>query len=47
VLTLEVAEPALLYHLRVRWEQRLLDLMRCYLPDTGVTAVCFRAARRS
>ena len=47
VLTLEVAEPALLYHLRLRWEQRLLDLMRRHLPDTGITAVCFRAGRRS
>jgi len=46
VLTLEVKEAALLYRLRLQWEQRVVELMRCYLPDGGVHVVRFTVGRR-
>ncbi len=42
VLTLQVSEPALLYHLRVCWEQRLLKLLQAELPSAGINTVRFK-----
>jgi hypothetical protein len=41
VLRLHVAEPALMYSLRLMWEQRLLNLLRTELPEAGVHTVRF------
>lgn len=41
VLRLHVAEPALMYKLRLAWEQRLLDLLRTQLPDSGIHTIRF------
>jgi len=46
-LQLEVAEPAARYELRLRWEQRLLEMLRMHLPSAGITAVRFVASRQS
>jgi hypothetical protein len=43
VLRLHVAEPALMYKLRVAWEQRLLTLLRTQLPDSGIHTIRFTA----
>ena len=43
VLKLEVTDPAVLYHLRLCWEQRLLGLFRDHLPAAGVHTVRFTA----
>ena len=44
-LVFQVAEPALLYHLRLRWEQRTLELIRQCLPGIGIGTVRFVSAR--
>lgn len=44
-LRLEVAEPAVRYELGLRWEQRLLAVLRSQLPSAGITAVRFVAGR--
>jgi hypothetical protein len=44
-LRLETAEPAVRYELGLRWEQRLLALLRTQLPSAGITAVRFVPAR--
>ena len=41
VLTLEVAEPALRYSLRLQWEGRILDMARRQVPQAGVHTVRF------
>lgn len=41
VLYIEVTEPAVLYHLRLKWERRLVDLLRSEVPEAGVQAVRF------
>lgn len=43
VLKLQVAEPALLYDLRLRWEQRLINLLRAEVPEAGVHSIRFVA----
>ncbi|HOA74732.1 MAG TPA: DciA family protein [Phycisphaerae bacterium] len=43
VLKLHVAEPALMYRLRVAWEQRLLALLRAQLPESGIHSIRFIA----
>ena len=43
VLRLHVAEPALMYSLRLKWEQRLIALLRSELPDAGIFSVRFTA----
>lgn len=43
VLRLHVAEPALMYKLRLAWEQRLLELLRTQLPDSGIHTIRFTA----
>lgn len=43
-LRLEVAEPAVRYELRLRWEQRLLAVLRAQLPSAGISAVRFVAS---
>ena len=45
VLTLEAAEPAALCHLRIRWEQPLLQLLQSRLPEAGINSVRFVNAR--
>jgi hypothetical protein len=45
VLTLEVADPAALYYLRVRWERPLMDIFTEKLPAAGVHTVRFRLSR--
>ena len=44
-LRLEVSEPAVRYELGLRWEQRLLALLRSELPAAGITAVRFVPGR--
>ncbi|HOW69164.1 MAG TPA: DciA family protein [Phycisphaerae bacterium] len=39
VLRLGVSEPARLYHLRLRWEQHLLDVLRAELPAAGIHTI--------
>jgi len=46
VLKLEVAEPAVAYHLRLQWEQRLLEVCQACLPAAGVHTVRFTARER-
>jgi hypothetical protein len=41
VLRLHVAEPALMYSLRITWEQRLLDVLQAELPSSGICTVRF------
>jgi len=41
VLTLEVADPAALYYLRLSWEQPLLRIFTEQLPSAGIHAVRF------
>lgn len=41
ILTLGVEEPAVLYHLRLQWEQRILQLVQSGLPEAGISAVRF------
>lgn len=41
VLLLRVAEPAMLYHLRLRWEQEIIQLLETELPEVGVHTVRF------
>ncbi len=43
VLRLHVADPALMYSLRLAWEQRLLQLLRTKLPEAGICEVRFTA----
>lgn len=45
VLTLSVGEPTRLYHLRIHWEQRLLDVVRAHVPESGVHTVRFVLSR--
>jgi hypothetical protein len=44
-LRLEVSEPAVRYELGLRWEQRLLALLKSRLPSAGITAVRFVPGR--
>ncbi len=41
VLKLHVSEPAMMYSLRLTWEQRLLQLLRTELPQAGIHTVRF------
>lgn len=41
VLRLEVAEAAARYDLGLRWQQRLLEIVRSHLPAAGIHAVRF------
>lgn len=43
VLRLHVAEPAVMYKLRLAWEQRLLELLHRQLPDCGIHSIRFTA----
>lgn len=43
VLRLHVAEPSMMYKLRMDWEQRLLELLRSQLPDSGIHTIRFTA----
>lgn len=43
VLRLHVAEPAMMYKLRMGWEQPLLELLRQQLPDSGIHTIRFTA----
>ena len=47
VLRLEVAEPAVAYHLGMRWEQQLLEACQASLPAAGVHTVRFTARART
>lgn len=42
-LRIHVAEPAMMYKLRMDWEQRLLELLRSQLPDCGIHTIRFTA----
>jgi hypothetical protein len=44
-LTFAVSEPAILYHLRLQWEQRLLQLFQSLLPEAGISAIRFTTNR--
>jgi hypothetical protein len=46
VLVVETAEAAVLYSLRLRWEQRLLQVVQKRLPNLGIHAVRFALAKR-
>jgi hypothetical protein len=43
VLRLHVAEPAMMYKLRLAWEQRLLELLQAQLPGSGIHTIRFTA----
>ena len=45
ILRVETAEPAVLYDLRLRWEQRILGLVDAHLPELGIHAVRFALAK--
>ena len=45
VLTFEVCDPAVAYHLRLHWEQRLLQLIAARLPQAGIHSVRFAARK--
>lgn len=47
VLSFEVCEPTVLYHLRVHWEQRLLKVLQSQLPAAGINAIRFRCKSRA
>ncbi len=42
VLQLEVSEPAVLYHLRLQWERRIVEVLQAELPEVGVHTVRFK-----
>ena len=44
VLRFQVRELGLAYALRLRWEQRLLDLLRAEVPEAGIHTVRFIVA---
>jgi hypothetical protein len=46
VLRVESSEPAVLYDLRLRWEQRILGLVDTHLPELGIHTVRFALAKR-
>ena len=46
VLTFHVPDPAASYHLRLQWEQRLLQLLHARLPAAGIISVRFTAGTR-
>lgn len=41
VLKLHVVEPVLMYDLRLRWEQRLIEELQARLPESGIHAIRF------
>jgi hypothetical protein len=41
VLQLEVSEPAVLYHLRLQWERRIIEVLQAELPEVGVHTIRF------
>ena len=41
ILTLYVEDAAMLYHLRLMWEQKLLQLMQVQLPGAGIHEIRF------
>lgn len=41
VLRLHVAEPGLMYRMRLAWEQRLLEVLRVELPEAGIHSIRF------
>jgi hypothetical protein len=43
VLRLHVAEPTMMYKLRLTWEQRLLELLQTQLPASGIHTIRFTA----
>jgi hypothetical protein len=45
VLTLQVEEPALLYQLRVQWEQPLIEIFKAELPRAGIHTIRFICGR--
>jgi hypothetical protein len=45
-LVLQVTEPAVLYQLRLAFEQRLLDALAAELPEAGIHAVRFVVGTR-
>ncbi len=47
ILKLETAEPAVLYDLRIRWQQRVLHLVNAYMPELGIREVRFTLAKRA
>jgi hypothetical protein len=46
VLRVETPEPAVLYDVRLRWEQHILKLVETHLPELGIHTVRFALARR-
>jgi hypothetical protein len=45
VLTFRVGDPAVAYHLRYSWEQRLLQLIAARFPQAGIHSVRFAVTR--
>ncbi len=41
ILTLRVSDAATACHLRLQWEQRLLQLLQARTPEAGITAIRF------
>ena len=45
VVQVGTAEPAVLYHLRLRWEEPVVEVMRRHLPAAGIHMVRFTGPR--
>lgn len=45
VVQVATAEPAVLYHLRLRWEEPVVEVMRRHLPAAGIHTVRFTGVR--
>jgi hypothetical protein len=45
ILTFRVEQPAMAYHLRMQWEQTLLQMLNARLPQAGINSIRFSTAR--
>ena len=45
MVQVRTAEPAALYHLRLRWEEPVVEVMRRHLPAAGIHTVRFTGGR--
>lgn len=47
VLHIEVQEPAILYHLRLQWERRIVEVLRSQVAEAGIQALRFSVRSKS
>ena len=45
-LVVDVAEPAVRYHIRITWQQRILEWIQAELPGLGINEIRFPVTRR-